>query len=57
MNPNSSLCAEQAVEVKDVARQARGSSLRERLYLLADAWRRLGSTYRLAEDVERKSAD
>jgi hypothetical protein len=57
MSPNSSLYAEQAVDVEDTARRIHDVSLRERLYLLADAWRRLGRTYQLAEDVERKSAD
>jgi hypothetical protein len=57
MSSNSGLCAEQAVEAEDTARHVHDVSLRERLYRLADAWRRLGMAYQRAEDLERKSTN
>jgi hypothetical protein len=54
MSPNSILCTEQAAEAEDAARHTHNASLRQRLYLLADAWRRLGRAHQLADGVERK---
>jgi hypothetical protein len=56
MNPPR-VCAERATKVEDTAAQTHDAFLRKGLQRLADAWRRLGAAYKLAEDIERKSAN
>jgi hypothetical protein len=55
MIPTSSACTERATETEDAARRIHDTSSQQSLHRIADAWRRLGAAYKLAEEV-RKSA-
>jgi hypothetical protein len=56
-NTNSMKCDERAAEADDAAGRTDDAFLQHDFHRLADAWRRLAAAYKLAEDVDRQSAE